>query len=1179
MQNLLKVLAHRYVISAVGLLALALIIWFVGPLIGIADSRPLESITARLIAILLIVLLALAVEIVRLVRTSRAASKLGAGIAAQDDAGDRPAEEVAALKKRFEEAVEVLRKTAGKGRGGGLYGLPWYIIIGPPGSGKTTALANSGLRFPLAERFGKEALRGVGGTRNCDWWFTDEAILLDTAGRYTTQDSDAHSDRAAWQGFLDLLKRYRRRRPINGVLVALSLADLMLLSDQERFAHARAIRQRILELDAHFKMRFPVYVLLTKSDLVAGFTEYFDGLNAEERAQVWGFTRELADKEETIETERLASAFDELLERLESRLLSRLHAERDPARRRLIFGFPRQIAGLRGPVTEFIKEVFAGSKFDQAPLLRGVYFTSGTQEGTPIDRLMGALARTFGLGQQALPSFAGRGRSYFITRLLRDVIFPEAEIAGTNRRLERQRAWLQRSSYVGLACLVVLAIAGWFMSFRNNVALATDVDLQVGQAEELIGEAAGQGRDPAAVKPVLDLLRGLPGGAGAADAARPFLTGLGLYQGDKLGPQSREAYRRVLVSGLLPRMIYRLEEQIGRGEGDLAATYEALKVYLMLDSPEHYNKDSVTAWFRLDWERNRFPEWGQETFEGMVGHLEALLETRPSPLPVNLDADVVATARARVAAIPLEERIYVRLRDFDLDKGIQGFSIRDAAGPEAGAVFARVSGQPLTAGLPGFYTLAAYQRIFQGQDSLQLIDDLLKEQWVLKEAAPDLSQDELRALLVRVKDLYLQDYAKVYDELIRDVRLLPFDNAEQGARILNVASKPAASPLQKLLEGLKRETSFCAPQEAPAAAEAGTDATKPDDTADPYARLRRILGGSEPAAGAGAGPGLAECDNPVEQRFGALNAQPVEQTLGLLAQLADLMMTVKQSPGGTPDPGRAADGARTVDQVRMEAERTPDPLGGVLQAAAGNSASVAFGGVRKGLNEQWLAGPLRFCETAIAGRFPLTPGSTKEVSLADFGRFFGMGGLLDQFFQTYAREMVDMSRSPWRSRAAGGIDIRLSPAAIAMFERGAMIRDAFFQSGMQPGVSFELVPVGMDASINEFKLTLDGQAASYFNGPIVPQLMQWPGPGGTGEVRLEMSPANGPSMRWERGPWAWFRVLEDSGLRSAGTPERFNVTFTLGGRSARYELVARSAFNPFQSTALQQFRCVLSLTG
>src|SRR5690606_18662076 len=127
--------------------------------------------------------------------------------------------------------------------------------------------------------FGPDAIRGVGGTRNCDWWFTDDAVLIDTAGRYTTQDSDAAVDQAAWTGFLSLLKKYRKRRPINGTFVAISLADLLTQSEAERRAHALAIKQRIGELDKHFGIRFPVYVLFTKCDLVAGFAEYFDDLS------------------------------------------------------------------------------------------------------------------------------------------------------------------------------------------------------------------------------------------------------------------------------------------------------------------------------------------------------------------------------------------------------------------------------------------------------------------------------------------------------------------------------------------------------------------------------------------------------------------------------------------------------------------------------------------------------------------------------------------------------------------------------------------------------------------------------------------------------------------------------------------------------------------------------------
>jgi type VI secretion system protein ImpL len=155
-----------------------------------------------------------------------------------------------------------------------LYDLPWYVFIGAPARARPLALLNSGLQFPLAERFGKDGIHGVGGTRNCDWFFTDEAILLDTAGRYTTQESNQDVDAAGWRSFMQLLKKSRPRRPINGVLLTVSAEDLLQQSGTKREEHAAALRRRLKELYSDLGIRFPVYVLVSKVDLLAGFNEF-----------------------------------------------------------------------------------------------------------------------------------------------------------------------------------------------------------------------------------------------------------------------------------------------------------------------------------------------------------------------------------------------------------------------------------------------------------------------------------------------------------------------------------------------------------------------------------------------------------------------------------------------------------------------------------------------------------------------------------------------------------------------------------------------------------------------------------------------------------------------------------------------------------------------------------------
>ncbi|MCB1778023.1 MAG: type VI secretion system membrane subunit TssM, partial [Candidatus Competibacteraceae bacterium] len=413
MSKFLGFFKSKWFIGITGFLAVAALIWYIGPLIAIAGQSPLSSDLGRVFTIMTVGGAYGLTQLIYYINTLRSNRNMLADLAGQaggqagalagsaggasggEQAAAREeqiraqqrkkeeeaasAEEISTLKEGLDEALSTLKKarlSGQSGRGQYLYQLPWYIIIGPPGSGKTTALINSGLRFPL----GAGKVRGVGGTRNCDWWFTDEAVMLDTAGRYTTQDSHEEVDRAAWRGFLDLLKKHRRRRPINGAFIAISLSDLIQQSEEERTAQALAIKQRIQELHEHFGIRFPIYVLFTKTDLIAGFIEFFNDLGQEERAQVWGMTLPMDDPTESEGVVEHFSAEFELLEkRLNDRLVERLQNERDPQRRDLIYTFPQQFGSLRQVADRFLKEVFRPSRYEERVLLRGVYFTSGTQ--------------------------------------------------------------------------------------------------------------------------------------------------------------------------------------------------------------------------------------------------------------------------------------------------------------------------------------------------------------------------------------------------------------------------------------------------------------------------------------------------------------------------------------------------------------------------------------------------------------------------------------------------------------------------------------------------------------------------------------------------------------------------------------------------------------------------------
>ena len=351
MKPVVAMLTSRWSLSLVGTLSLAGLAWLFAPLLPGFEDWPPRA------ALIMSLLLAWAGGNALLdTRRLRRDAALAKGIATAG--GAEQTEEVQALGARMTTALGLLKNVTGQPWLS--VELPWYAIIGPPGAGKTTALLNAGLSFPLAEQMGQGAVAGVGGTHMCDWWFTQNAVLIDTAGRYTTQDSNAGVDRAGWDAFLDLLKRTRSRQPLNGLLVAFPLSDLARSRPAERKQHADVLRSRINELQAKFGVRMPIYVLFTKADLIAGFTEFFDDLDRERRAQVWGVTFDLApDNDGPVAT--LPKELRTLVERLNARLFDRVQADANPDRRARIPMFPGQFASLEPVLLEFLHAVFDGN--------------------------------------------------------------------------------------------------------------------------------------------------------------------------------------------------------------------------------------------------------------------------------------------------------------------------------------------------------------------------------------------------------------------------------------------------------------------------------------------------------------------------------------------------------------------------------------------------------------------------------------------------------------------------------------------------------------------------------------------------------------------------------------------------------------------------------------------------
>ncbi len=663
--SLRLLLTHRLLWSFIGVTALSCLVWMLGPFWSWGESRPLEPVLPRQLTVsalyFLWILFQLIPSLYRAWFNSRLLTQLE--LAGSEDSAERQVTEER-LNQRFSEAAMQLKRTQFGRRHNGsllsrfnanyLYQLPWYLVMGAPGAGKTTALFNAGLEFPLTDTLGKQAIRGVGGTRNCDWWFTDSAVLIDTAGRYALQESQRVRDAGEWHSFINLLKRYRTRQPINGVIMTISVADLLSDSAEARFAQASALRERMAELHQQTGIHFPVYVMVTKTDLLKGFMSYFGSMDKARRDAIWGFTFnwDLGKPHKDDWHHHFGQQFQRLEEDLQQHLAAQMTQERDLNERAECFLFPQEFASLRPLLNEYLDIVFSDHQDAVAWSPRGLFFTSGTQEGLPFDRVMGELSRKLQLRQAGDHSIAAwdsvnrnspipgnKGQSFFIRDLLSDLIFKESGLAGSNRRWEYRNQLFHWIGYGVLAGALLIASSLWGLSYYQNQHYLQQVAARVPAIREQSLQVIHQPADNIFdLLPFLNNLVKLPLSERFSLDNPPLTMRAGLYRGSQVSDAAWVLYQNALKSLLLPRVAQQITNILRNDPGDdNAYSRNALRAYQMLYQPRNYDGEFLRAWLLQNLQRSLPDTVSARDLQQLDWHLSQLLDQQIQSSPYARD--------------------------------------------------------------------------------------------------------------------------------------------------------------------------------------------------------------------------------------------------------------------------------------------------------------------------------------------------------------------------------------------------------------------------------------------------------------------------------------------------------------------------------------------------------------
>ncbi|MGR9410321.1 type VI secretion system membrane subunit TssM (plasmid) [Rhizobium leguminosarum] len=1135
-------LIGRRFISIIWVAAICVVIWFYGYLAAYGDFKPLASTSARLTLIGIILAAWLGYLVFTTIRDRRRDKQLVEGIErdAEAEAAASQQAEVGEIHGRLKEALQLLRRITKK-RFGYIYELPWYVIFGAPGSGKTTALSNSGLKFPLGDALGSNSVQGIGGTRNCNWWFTDEAILIDTAGRYTTQDDLNGTAKAGWEGFLGLLRKYRRSQPINGALVTLSIGDLLTRDPEAQRDEIRAIRQRLSELDELLHARVPVYLLLTKADLLTGFVEFFDGFNKSDREQVWGTTFGLDESYKAANLpERFMEEFTLLQQRVDTMLIERLQQEPNPELRGRIFRFPAELTALKERLHEVVTELCSGSKLVEAPLLRGIYFASGTQREETV----------------AVPRMR---RSYFLSRLFKEVIFGEASLVARDKRLSGRQLLFRRAAYAATVLLLAVVLTSWTATYIQNTTALAGAERRIDAYEQLVRGVPVRDVSDADFLRILPALDNLAAVTTDFSKTRVWPISLGLDQEGKVASRQREAYQRALNALLLPRMLVQLQKDMTETT-DVTRTFDALKLYGMLGGLGPVNADFASLEAE-DMFTRLYPDEGRAAARhALIAHADVM--ARGALPPIELDKALIAKAREVIRSENIASRAYDILGEYRESRALPAWSAAGALGPLGEQAFERKSNAPLSEGIPGLFSATGYRTVVL-PGITDAAREALDEQWVRGDPNPaGVTVDTIAQATLQ---LYFDAFEQRWSTILTDIRVKPSQTIADAAETTRIlASKP--SPVETITKSIVAATDLRAPG-AEVASAAG-DSLPTSTTAlasaanapDPFGRLREAL------------------KAPVGQSSPA--DQPKDAPRSEIGQLEPILQRVQEqlsrATTSTAEVAKVFDvDSQLTDanqDLLQQARKLPAPVDSWMAGLAADVGSLAVKSARSRISDAWAAEGAGFCSNVVAGRYPFDRKSPRDVAMSDFIRLFGPEGLFKIFFKEKLEAFVDTSASPWGWKGTFGA-ASIPSAAIAQFENADKINRAFFPAGSEnPSISINVKPVSLTEAASAVMLEIEGERVVYFHGPIQSKSITWPSTDASNVSRLAFQPGGWQQALTENGDWSPFRLFDDADLAIQGD-DLFRAKFQQNGQAAEFDVQFGSVLNPFRLEALGAFSC------
>lgn len=1130
----------------------SLLVWWIGPLVAIGSLHPMTAAWVRWTIIAVIMVVALWPWTARLlgwvVNQIRSPGKIPKTRRQRDR-----------VTSRFYDAIQTLRLIGLAQQTSLLHRLryrlrrnyddkAWFLIAGPSGSGKTSLLSGSGQRFLRSEQYGLLHTVDTGPTHDCNWWLTDKAVYIDTAGEWTQLNGLSEEAAKAQRTLWSLIRRYRRHPGVDGVVLCLDAHWLLNASLSERKSMVDALCARMQAVASFFRNDMAVYLVINQIDLLEGGETFLTGMSEQLQARGLGFSLSYTQSGQ-LDYQSSDSEYTRFACQISGYIQELLRETHSVEQRQQLLLFSESVGSLRNPLFNLLEQVFPQLPVGYTGQVRQVWFGS-TRELRSDSRI-----HYSGHMYAAMLDGATQERGVINARRL----LPRQLIAGGLR-------------YAVVCTILICSVFILTARYQWEEEYIAFMSASFDETRRIV-------REIPATNPVSDDLISAYEQLGYMTAQfnhrdwpriNPYFEHRLINQG------ARQTYHRHLFKFFWPALERYVLDQLERdvNANDDRDVYNSLKIYQMLGKPQHRSPDELQNWFATRWADFAPSGYSDVDKRLFMQHLQTIFSTglqRQAPI-AKLQPELVRIARVRAMAIPLPMRVLQGLQQHTVS-GVDNISLASAAGNNVSLVLRRKGPATVTdMAVPAFYTLASYHDLFRPQLTHAVDRMIAEEAWVLRDDGDHQDilhdQDFRQKLTSEVHKLFLLEFADRWDNFLKDIRVRPIANLDDAALLARQLSSPS-SPLANLLRFVTQQTSLVSSDSRHLSGWLARSRVVMEKTQREV--LREISGQH--------GYSHITPEKELENRFETVRrlGQQLLKTSGanddplarrfeeLYNQLSSLAVALR---AGEVLP------QNSMNNLRIVAAQQPEPIRSIMQDLldVGNSQSLKQS--RSNLNNSAVSFTHDVCRSTVAGLYPFNRRARNEVGISDFARVFGPSGSMKRYFEKHLAPYVEDSAGKLRIRE--GSRSLIGAATLKNFESAMQIADTFFSHGSDSvAFSMFLRPLSMSPNIMEAELDIDGQVLRYSHGSMQPVSVQWPGKNGGAYVRLSFKDLNGriESINFN-GPWALFHLYDQSNPLAVGR-DRHELTMGLSSINGLFKLELRSTMSdfPLWSRALRQFSC------